>query len=294
MLEWMVAGLIGGAAFIAALVVQRQVNERRLLRRALSLVPQASPAPVRPAWSQIAWIGVLACADGLGAGQAAWIPAHWGRRVEERMGRIPGWTPKASRWLGLKELAAGAALSLMCALGSDLVLAGSVALGAFFLPDLWLREQDEHRRRLILAELPDTLDLLAACLEAGLNFEQALGILLERNRPHPLYQEWECLLREVRMGRSRAEALTAMARRVEAPDFTALTTAMVQAERLGVPAGAMLKTQAEQQRGRRSLRVEKLALEAPVKLLIPLVLFIFPVVFLILFGPVFIRFLQGF
>jgi tight adherence protein C len=145
-----------------------------------------------------------------------------------------------------------------------------------------------------MRELPDTLDLLASCMEAGLGFEQSLGVMIERGRKGFLLDEFSELMRSIRMGQSRRDALGAMANRVGETDFTTFITALIQAERLGVSVAAALKQQGSQLRTKRSQLIEKLALEAPVKLLFPLVIFIFPVVFLILFGPIIIRFMQGF
>ncbi len=117
---------------------------------------------------------------------------------------------------------------------------------------------------------------------------------MSARRPGRLREEFQEAMRAIRMGQSRRDALTGLARRVDEPDFTTFVTALVQAERLGVSISETLKAQAGQLRTKRSQRVEKLALEAPIKLLFPLIVFIFPVVFIILFGPIIIRMLQGF
>jgi len=231
----------------------------------------------------------------LAAPQVQWVPQPWGAEAEKKLANIPLWQGRpASEWLAAKELAAAFGLWFGLALGADLLLTLALTLGGFFLPDLWLREQDQARRRGLMRELPDMLDLLSSCMDAGLGFEQALGVILERGRPGCLKSEFMEMMRQIRMGQSRRDALQALARRVDEQDFTTFVTALIQAERLGVSIAVTLKSQASQLRGKRSQQVEKMALEAPVKLLFPLIVFIFPVVFLILFGPIVIRFMQGF
>jgi tight adherence protein C len=214
--------------------------------------------------------------------------------VEKKLANHPKWQGRsAAEWLAVKEMAAVLGLLFGLAMG-DLLLTLLAMAGGFFLPDLWLQEHDQRRRRGIMRELPDLLDLLSACMNAGLGFEQAVAVILERGRQGALYSELSEMMRTIRMGLSRQDALQALARRVDEQDFTTFVTALVQAERLGVSISATLKTQSVQLRQKRSQLVEKLALEAPIKLLFPLIAFIFPVVFLILFGPIIVRFMRGF
>lgn len=294
MFSWLVPILMFAAVWLLALEAQRLRREVRLRRQALTVAAETA-APAR-ASRERAWVKLFfRLLPGLAAPQKTWVPQPWGLKAEKKLANLPAWRGRsAAEWMAAKELAGAGGLLFGLALGGDWLVTPTLALGAFFMPDLWLAEQDRARRRGIMRELPDMLDLLSSCMDAGLGFEQALGVILERGRGGYLHGEFSEMMRLIRMGQSRRDALQAMARRVDEQDFTSFTTALVQAERLGVSIGATLKTQSEQLRGKRSQQVEKLALEAPVKLLFPLIVFIFPVVFMILFGPVIVRFMQGF
>ena len=156
-------------------------------------------------------------------------------------------------------------------------------------PMLWLRAAVRRRQTAVLKALPFVLDLLTLSVEAGLDFMAALRRCTERPVVDPLTEELLRVVRETQVGSSRRDALRAMARRIGLPDVRSVVGALVQADELGVSLGAILRIQSEQVRTRRFERAEKLANEAPVKLLAPLMLFIFPSVFLILLGPVLYR-----
>jgi tight adherence protein C len=294
MFTWIVALLVFASVFLLTLVLQRRRREARLRREALA-VARETAAPAKTGGTRPLVQAFFRLLPALAAGQATWVPQPWGAQVEKKLSNQPLWRGRsAAEWMAAKELAAAGGLLFGLALGGDWLLTLGLTLSGFFLPDLWLGEQDRSRRRSLMRELPDVLDLLASCMDAGLGFEQALGVILERGRSGHLREEFLEMMRLIRMGQSRRDALQAMARRVDEQDFTTFVTALVQAERLGVSISVTLKSQAGQLRGKRSQQVEKQALEAPVKLLFPLIVFIFPVVFLILFGPIIVRFMQGF
>lgn len=166
------------------------------------------------------------------------------------------------------------------------------ALGVLLLylwPLLWLRAAVRKRQAAIVRALPFVLDLLTLSVEAGLDFMSALRRCTERPTVDPLSEELLRVVRETQVGTPRREALRSLARRVAIPDVKSLVGALVQADELGVSVGEILRVQSDQIRQRRFERAEKLANEAPVKLLGPLVLFIFPSVFLVLLGPIFFR-----
>jgi tight adherence protein C len=295
MFEWLIPLTLFVAVFLLTREGQRHFAQGRLRRQAL-LVAQvkdhsaSSGLKPQPAVEEIFFrlLPILA------AWQKRWVPSSWGLKTGKKLAHLPKWQGRgAAEWWVVKELAALIGLSIGWVLG-DFFLALAAVLVAFFLPDLWLSEQDAKRRKRIMRELPDLLELLASCISAGMGFEQALTVILDRGQKGPLYAELAEMMRLIRMGQSRRDALQSMARRVDEQDFTTFVTALVQAERLGVSIRETLKIQAIQLRQKRSQQVEKQALEAPVKLLFPLIVFIFPVVFLILFGPIIIRFLQGF
>ena len=163
-------------------------------------------------------------------------------------------------------------------------LAGIAALWVW--PVAWVKREGARRQSAILKALPFTLDLLTLSVEAGLDFMAALRRATERPVADPLSQELMRVVRATQLGATRREALRSLAVRVPLPDVRAVVGALVQADELGVSLGSILRIQADQARTRRFERAEKLANEAPVKLLAPLVIFIFPSVFLILLGPV--------
>jgi tight adherence protein C len=295
MFLWLIPLLAALAVYLLAVDFQRRIRAAQVQRRALDLVrvpePGAVPTRKRRAYveSFFQWLPILA------RPQAGWVPAGWAAQMEKKLAQVPRWQGRpAAQWLAAKEAAAAAGLVFGVLVGLNLLWVAGLGLAGFWLPDLWLREWDRARRRELMRELPDLLDLLSSCIEAGLGFEPALAVILERGRPGRLRVEFQETMRLIRMGRSRRDALSEMALRVGEQDFSTFISALVQAERLGVGIGETLKIQAAALRTKRSQQIEKLALEAPVKLLFPLVVFIFPVVFLILFGPILIRFLQGF
>jgi tight adherence protein C len=181
-------------------------------------------------------------------------------------------------------LGAGIAVCVWLELRPFVPLAFSAA-GAL-LPPLWLRDKVRARQRAMLRALPFDLDLLTLSVEAGLDFAAALAKVTERGRKGPLADELSVVLKELRLGKTRDEALRNLAARVRLPALTSFVHALVQADRMGTPLGKVLRILSTQMRIERTQRAEKLANEAPVKLLFPLICFIFPTLFLMLFGPI--------
>lgn len=153
-------------------------------------------------------------------------------------------------------------------------------------PLLWVHDKVKARHRAIGRELPYDLDLLTLAVEAGLDFAAALAKVVEKGRQGPLAVELSVTLKELRLGKTREEALHNLADRVGLFALTSFVRALVQADRLGTPLGKVLRVLSAQMRQERTQRAEKLANEAPVKLLIPLIGCIFPTIFLMLFGPI--------
>lgn len=178
----------------------------------------------------------------------------------------------------------GSALSLALGLGPAAV-AGGLLFGAA-VPVLWLRDRARARRAAIARALPHQLDLLTLSVEAGLDFAGALAKAVEKGRRGPLADELSVTLKELRLGKVREEALRDLSFRVDMPALSSFAQALVQADRMGTPLGKVLRVLAAQLRAERTLRAEKLAAEAPVKLLLPLIGCIFPTIFLMLFGPI--------
>lgn len=168
-----------------------------------------------------------------------------------------------------------------------------LAIFGYWFPSRMIRDRISRRHRLIVRHLPDTLDLLILSVEAGLDFGAALAKVVEKAEKNPLLEEFFLMEQEMRMGKIRTEALRDMAQRVGQPDLTSVINALVQAEQLGTSLGPILRVQAEQMRTRRFQLAEKLAAEAPIKMLFPLLAFIFPCVFIMLFGPIILQIIGG-
>ena len=161
------------------------------------------------------------------------------------------------------------------------------------LPDIWLYSAVKRRHLAIQRALPFVLDLLMLSVEAGMDFINALQRNCKSRRLDPLNEELLRMTKEIQVGSSRKEALKNMADRVRQGDLKSVAFALIQADELGVSIGAILRIQSEQMRSRRFDRAEKLAAEAPVKMLGPLMLCIFPAVFIILLGPVLTQAMKG-
>jgi tight adherence protein C len=165
-----------------------------------------------------------------------------------------------------------------------------LGIGAFYLqPLLWLRRMIRLRHLSIQRALPFITDLLTLSVEAGIDFMTGLQRAIERRRMDPLTEELVRMIHEIQLGASRRVALRNLAERVNQPDIRAFAFALIQADELGVSIGLILRIQSDQMRQRRFDRAERLANEAPVKLLGPLMLFIFPAVFIVLLGPILAR-----
>lgn len=165
-----------------------------------------------------------------------------------------------------------------------LSLVGIICL--YFYPVLWLKGAIAARHRSIQRSLPFVLDLLTLSVEAGMDFMSALQRHVERAKVDPLGEELIRVIRENQIGKTRRDALRDMSNRVDLTELRSVVAALVQADELGVSIGTMLRIQSDQIRQRRFERAEKLANEAPVKMLGPLLLCIFPSVLLILLGPI--------
>jgi tight adherence protein C len=164
---------------------------------------------------------------------------------------------------------------------------GLAVLG-FMGPNMFLNGRVRQRQTSVAAELPDALDLLSVSVEAGLGFDGAVQKLTE-HMEGPLIEEFELALGEMRIGESRQEALKKMAERSASQEMSSFVRAIIQADQLGISLGRILRIQAADSRLKRQLLAEEKAMKAPIKMLFPTVLFIFPAMFIVILGPAFLN-----
>jgi tight adherence protein C len=158
----------------------------------------------------------------------------------------------------------------------------------FMGPSFVLNSKVRSRQSAVAAELPDALDLLSVSVEAGLGFDGAVQKLTEHMKG-PLIEEFELALGEMRIGEGRQEALKKMADRSASPEMASFVRAIIQADQLGISLGRILRIQAGDSRLKRQLAAEEKAMKAPIKMLFPTVLFIFPAMFIVVLGPAFLN-----
>ncbi|MFL6043368.1 MAG: type II secretion system F family protein [Gaiellales bacterium] len=206
-------------------------------------------------------------------------------------------TPQA--YLAMKAGTAGGAilLGLMISITGGgtfgLVIALVGAAIGFIAPEFVINSRVRGRKDEMKTDLPNVLDLLSVCVEAGLGFDQALVKLNERMEG-PLVDEFALVLHEMRIGQSRSAALKNLAERVDSPDVGQFARAIIQADQLGISLSRILKVQSQDMRVRRQLAAEEKAMKAPVKMLFPTVIFIFPSMFVVALGPAMLNLMKTF
>ena len=164
-----------------------------------------------------------------------------------------------------------------------LISMGAAGLGYFF-PDLWVMQEIKRRQPEIRKALPDALDLLTICVEAGLGFDAAMSNVAEK-WDNELSLAFARVIREIQLGKVRRDALKTMSERVDLAEMTSFVAAVIQSEQLGVSMAKVLRIQADQMRMRRRQFAEELAHQAAVKMLLPMIMFIFPSIFIVLLTP---------
>ena len=175
---------------------------------------------------------------------------------------------------------------------SDPAILLLLALVGAILPELWMRDTRAKRDSELVRNLPVYLEYLSMCVDAGLNFAGALKQSVEKGPKGAMRNEFRIVLRDINSGETRADALTRLEKRVDINDISIFVRAVIQAERMGSSIKETLVIQAEQRLTERFQRAEKMAMEAPVKLVVPLVLFIFPLTFIILLFPIVVKFME--
>ena len=165
-----------------------------------------------------------------------------------------------------------------------ILLACAFAAAGFFLPDVLVYNMGQKRQLDLSRTLPDSMDLLTISVEAGLGFDAALSHVC-RNTDGPLSGEFFRVLQEMQIGKSRAEAFRSLAERTTVPELRAFVSSLIQADQFGVPIAKVLREQSQELRVKRRQAAEEKAQKVPVKIMVPLVLFIFPVLFIVILGP---------
>ncbi|WP_170158471.1 type II secretion system F family protein [Aquisalibacillus elongatus] len=188
--------------------------------------------------------------------------------------------------------------SLLAVLGnasfSRLLLMIFLGVGmAAYVPFVYLKLKTSQRYNEAVKELPDFIDLLAVSMEAGLGFDSALGKVVSKQKGI-LSIEFRRCLEELKLGKTRKEALSGVRQRLDVDDIKLLIGSIIQAEQLGVGMVQTLRVQSEEIRERRKQRAEEKAMKAPIKMLFPLVIFIFPTIFIVLLGPAIIQIIDMF
>ena len=169
----------------------------------------------------------------------------------------------------------------------------ALTAGAFSLPDFVLSRRANERQAQIDLELPDMLDQMVVSVEAGLGFESAISRMVDRH-DDPLSYEFGRMLRDIRLGTSRGDALNAVADRTQAQDVRTMVLTLRQADAMGVPLARSLRNLAADMRNKRRLRGEEQAHKLPVKMIFPLGLCILPAMFIVMLGPAIVSFSDGF
>jgi len=300
------AGLTFASITLALSVIGVTSSERRGLSRSLSAIQALDSAPralqqeelERPFAERV--LGPLG--DRFVNLGRKMVRADTATKLQFRLdvaGNPPGWG--VSRLIGLKVLglfAFGAVSFLyLAAIGLPLIrvviITGLLAAFGYVLPNIMLYNAGEKRSKLMRNALPDAIDLLTVSVEAGLGFDSAVS-RVALNTTGPLSQEFARLLQEMQLGVGRADCMRAMAERSSIQDLKSFCMAMVQAESLGIPIGKVLRVQSSEMRVKRRQRAEEKAQQVPVKIMIPLVLFILPCLFLIVMGPAAISMVEMF
>ncbi|MFC7725115.1 type II secretion system F family protein [Nocardioides sp. GCM10028917] len=290
------AVLVGLSMLLALSVIGVITSERRGVARSVAAIQALDSAPSvlkeeieRPFAER-----VIAPLGGrmVGLGRRL-VRADTARKIQYRLniaGNPPAWD--VNRILGLKVLGAGVftALGFVYLVGRGwplyklFLVTVLVGLFGYVLPNILLYNAGQKREKLMRNALPDAMDLLTISVEAGLGFDAAVS-RVAKNGEGPLNQEFARLLQEMQLGVGRVQAMRAMAERTSMSELRSFCGAMVQADSLGIPIARVLRIQSSEMRTKRRQRAEEKAQQVPVRIMIPLVLFILPCLFIIILGP---------
>lgn len=290
------AGLVFGAITLALSIIGVTSSERRGVARSVAAIQAIDSAPAvlkqeieKPFGERV--LGPLG--DRLVDTGRKIVRADTAAKLQYRLdiaGNPPAWD--VNRIIGLKVLgmAVIGMLGLLYILGQGwpfyrvVVATGLLTAFGYVLPNVLLYNAGKKRETLMRNSLPDAIDLLTVSVEAGLGFDAAVD-RVARNTDGPLSQEFARLLQEMQLGLGRVEAMRATAQRTSLDDLKSFCNSMVQADALGIPIGRVLRVQSTEMRTKRRQRAEEKAQQVPVRMMIPLVLFILPCLFIVILGP---------
>jgi tight adherence protein C len=299
-----IAGIFAGL-FLSLTAMGVFTNEARGVSKSLAVMEAFSAAPdamkkeLDPSFNDRVLTPVLGRFVGLGR---RLTPNDYAERIQSKLdvaGNPPGMTVDRIVSLKVVGIGVGVGVGVLLAVLLDwsavrwiLAAAGGGVLG-YYAPNLYLYQKGHDRTEKMQRALPDALDLLSISVEAGLGFDAALS-QVARNTEGPLAQELARVLQEMQIGLGRSAALRALGERSTLPDLRSFTSAMVQADSFGIPVGQVLRVQSAEIRLKRRQRAEEQAQKVPVKIMIPLVLFILPCLFIAVIGPAIIRMMSTF
>ena len=230
--------------------------------------------------------------EGLGRGVLRFTPTGWVAEKQHKL-VLAGWSERldGNSWAAIRLLAMGASFALwllfqglVSSPTTKIVMLGFFLVFGIFGPEARLNGAIGKRRKAMERQLPDVIDLLVISVEAGLGFDAALGRVIQ-NVPGELAREFQRTLQETRVGVSRTDALRNLTARTDVDDLNTFVLALIQADQFGVSIARVLRVQAEEMRIRRRQRAQEKAFGAPVKLIFPLMFFIFPALFIVILGP---------
>lgn len=302
----LLAGGLGAlfvALAVALLAFALPASPRRsAVARSLALVERTSvhasllPQEERP-FSERVLVPLLARLAGTARSLSPVGYTEWIVRALDRAGNPPPWTLErmyGAKTMLLVVLGAGGFLLGVRLGGAALLLAPLAGAAAgFFLPDVLLYNAGLKRQDVIRKALAEAMDMLTVCVEAGLGFDAALA-QVARKADGPLARELARALQEMQLGTGRLDALRALGERTTVPDLQSFVAAVVQADSLGIPIANILREQAQELRIKRRQRAEEQAQKVPIKILFPVLFFIFPALFIVVIGPGAISMLRAF
>lgn len=168
----------------------------------------------------------------------------------------------------------------------------SLVIG-YIIPEIYLKQKLAKRKNMISRRLPETVDLLGLCIEAGLDFVSAVRWVIDKTPGTAMTEELAFVVEEIKWGKPRIQALKDMSHRLNITEMTSFVQTIIQADRMGTPVAEAFTIISEDARAQRFHRGQRIALQAPIKILLPLIFFIMPVIGIVIGGPILLQFMQG-